>query len=179
MLNKILLFLIFQGWGISVFAQNAIALTENQSSNYEGLECGYNIRNEQVKEIGKESYARFEITVYMTNQSGCPKIVLLNDTFLNSSGSYNDPSIFGIFECLNANGKRLTSKSATVRARQFFVPTRITEKNSEGKDVTRTVNVNAGYILRNGESITENIIVIVPLDERPRMQCRVVVFSNL
>ncbi len=179
MKTKILLLLIFHCFSMYAFAQNAITITENQPSNYEGLECGYNIRNEQVKEISKENYARFELTVYITNQSSCPKIVLLNDTFRNSFGGTTDPAVFAIFDCLNATGKRLTSKSGSVRANQFFVPTRVTEKNAEGKDVTRTVNVHAGYILRQGESITDNFIVILPQGERPRMQCRVVMFSNL
>jgi hypothetical protein len=176
---KIIFLLIYICFALPIFAQNAITLTENQSSNYEGLECGYNIRNEQLKEISKENYARFELTVYITNQSSCPKIVLLNDTFRNSSGGITDPSVFAFFDCLNATGKRLTSKSGSVRANQFFVPTRVTEKNAEGKDVTRTVRVQAGYILRQGESITDSFIVILPEGERPRMQCRIVMFSNL
>jgi hypothetical protein len=179
MIKSILFFILCLCFAMQIFAQNAIQLSENQVSNYDGLGCGYNILNEQVKEIGKENYARFELSVYITNQSSCPKIVLLNDTFRSFSSSTPDPSVFGIFDCLNATGKRLTSKNATVRAKQFFVPSRITEKNAEGKDVSRTISIHVGYILRQGESISNNITVILPEGERPNMQCRIVVFSNL
>jgi hypothetical protein len=161
------------------FSQNAVSIEENQPANYEGLVCGFNIRNERVMEISKENFNRFEVTVYMTNQSGCPKIVLLNDTFRNSFGGLNDPSTFAIFDCQNATGKRLTSKSATVRANQFFIPVRFPERGADGKETIRTINTHAGFILRNGETISSDIIVIVPEGERPRMQARVVVFSNL
>lgn len=171
--------LLFQGIISYGFAQQAVSIEENQPANYDGLVCGFNIRNESTIEISKENYNRFELTVYLTNQSGCPKIVLLNDSFRNSFGILNDPAVFAIFDCQNATGKRLTSKSATVRANQFFVPVRISEKGADGKEIIRTVNAHAGFILRNGETIASNIIVIVPEGERPRMQARVVVFSNL
>jgi hypothetical protein len=163
----------------SCFAQQAIGIEENQPANYDGLVCGFNIRNERVMEISKENFNRFELTVYLTNQSGCPKIILLNDTFRNAFGGVNDPATFAIFDCQNATGKRLTSKSATVRANQFFIPVRFPEKGPDGKETIRTVNTHAGFILRNGETISSDIIVIVPEGERPRMQARVVVFSNL
>ncbi|SFF29800.1 ABC transporter permease [Thermoflexibacter ruber] len=171
--------LFFQGIMFSCLAQQAVSIEENQPANYDGLVCGFNIRNERVMEIGKENFNRFEVTVYITNQSGCPKIVLLNDTFRNSFGILNDPAIFAIFDCQNATGKRLTSKSASVRANQFFIPVRIPERGADGKETIRTVNTHAGFILRNGETIAENMIIIVPEGERPRMQARVVVFSNL
>lgn len=172
------LFLLFLFISVSTFAQSAILMTENEPSNYEGLECGYNIRNEQTKEAGGEKYSRYEVNMYITNRSGCPKIMLINTTNTPSSSSGYSANTFAIFNCLNANGKRLTSKSASVNARDFYVPVKLTEKNAEGKDVVRIVNAHAGYILRDGESINTNAIFIVPLGERPRMQCQVVMLSN-
>ena len=75
---------------------------------------------------------------------------------------------FVSFNCTNANGKRLTAKSGTVKARDFYVNAKVQEN---GKEVTRTVK--AGYIFRNGETLKNNIIVLVPKGERPVIQCTV------
>ena len=68
----------------------------------------------------------------------------------------------------NANGKRLTAKSGTVKAREFYVNARVQEN---GKEVTKAVK--AGYIFRNSETLKTNIIVLVPKGERPVIQCTV------
>ena len=176
-MKKYVFFLSCLFFSSFAFAQNAILLSENEPTNYEGLECGYNIRNEQTKEAGGEQYSRYEVNMYITNRSGCPKVILMNNTMPNSSYGYSI-NTFAIFNCLNANGKRLTSKSASVTAREFYIPVNLKEKNAEGKEITRTINAHAGYILRNGESINTNAIFIVPLGERPKIQCQVVMFSN-
>ena len=46
-------------------------------------------------------------------------------------------------------------------------------KNADGKDVTTTTNIQAGYLLRNGETISNTFIVIVPDGEQPRMKVRI------
>ncbi|WP_035757819.1 hypothetical protein [Hugenholtzia roseola] len=162
----------------NLWAQGTIMIGENAPAQVEGIELGYNITNARRQDVGREEMERYEITLYMTNRSGCSKIVLLNDNVVNTSMSGNAPDVFAVFDCTNATGKRLTSRSANLRAPQFFIPIRRTEKNAEGKDVTRTENVHAGFALRNGETINTTIIVIVPLGERPRMQARLTMFSN-
>ncbi|MGF1533696.1 MAG: ABC transporter permease [Bernardetiaceae bacterium] len=165
----------FQG-----LAQQVIPLEENQSSNQDGLSVGFSVTNERTQSAGKEEFSRYEITVYLTNQSGCPKIVLTGTGFQGAfGGSIMDPSVFGVFDCINATGRRMTSKSAEVRANQFIVPFERQDTNAEGKTITRTERVQAGFILRDGETISTDIIVLVPLGERPRIQARVTAFSNL
>jgi hypothetical protein len=161
-----------------LWAQGTIMISENTPAMVEGIELGYNIINERRQEVGREEMERYEIRLYMTNRSGCSKIVLLNDNVVNTSMSGNSPDVFAVFDCVNATGKRLTSRSANLRAPQFFIPIRRTEKNAEGKEVTRTENVHAGFALRNGETINTTIIVIVPRGERPRIQARLTMFSN-
>lgn len=162
----------------SAFAQNTIDIKEEQPTINNGIEYGYTIRNERSKEVGKEEYERFEITAYATNKSGCNQFYLKNDTF-SLFGITHDPSTVAIFDCLNATGKRLTSKSSTVKARPFYVPYRQTTKNADGKSVTSTTQVQGGYLFRNGETISDNFIVIVPQGERPVFKCRMIAFSDL
>jgi hypothetical protein len=179
MIKKLMMLLLATGMSMSLYAQNVLTLSENEPSMFDGLECGFSIRNEQTVDIGKENFQRYAVTVYMTNKSGCPKIVLMNDAIRNTSPGQTDPGVFAIFDCLNATGRRLTARTGFVRGSQFFVPNRITERGSDGKTITRTENIQAGFILRNGETITNDFIVIVPEGERPRIQSRVVIFSNL
>lgn len=139
-------------------------LEEKKPVLLNGIEYGYIIKNEQTKEAKGEEYSRYEVTLYATNKSGCTKLFALR----NSSFSYDAPNLLATYNCTNANGKRLTSKSGTVRARDFYVNAKVTEN---GKETTQ--QVKAGYIFRNGETLRDNIIVLVPLGERPRINCSI------
>lgn len=134
-----------------------------------GIEYGYIVKNEQQKKVKGEEYARFEITLYATNKSGCTRLYAENNSFL-SSGPDN---LLATFNCNNANGKRLTAKSGTVLARVFYVNVKIKEDKKddekEAKEISKSVK--AGYIFRNNETVQNNIIVLLPPGERPDMQC--------
>lgn len=147
----------------SAFCQVA-DLTEKKPVTFDGIEYGYLIKNEQTKTAKGEEYSRFEITLYATNRSGCTKLYAQRTTYRSDDYA----NLLATFNCSNANGKRLTSKSGTVRAREFYVPVKTKEN---GKEVTQTVQ--AGYMFRNGETIKSNIILLVPKDERPVLQCSV------
>ena len=150
-------------------AQMAYDIEEGHPTEVNGIEYGFEIRNERKKDVKDETFNRFEITVYATNKSGCTKLMFPRQTVFGTE--YQE--IIAQYDCLNATGKRLTSKSGTVKAKEFSVPYTTTIRNSEGKDVSNTVRVRAGNVFRNGESITENFIVIIPDGERPRMKVRI------
>ncbi len=156
------LILTIQFFCLASFCQ-LIDLEEKKPATDNGIEYGYTIKNEQVKNAKGEDYSRYEITLYASNKSGCTKIYSDRSGFLSSGES---PNLIATFNCNNANGKRLTAKSGTVKARDFYINARITEN---GKEVTRSVK--AGYIFRNGDMLKDNIIVLVPKGERPVLQC--------
>jgi hypothetical protein len=139
------------------------ALEEKQPETVNGIEYGYYIRNEQQKNVKEDAYSRFEITLYAVNKSGCSKIFPERSGMLSSSETQN---LIASFSCLNANGKRLTAKGGSVKAKDFYINVKLKEDN---KEVTRSVK--AGFIFRNGETISNNIIVLVPTGERPKIQC--------
>ena len=139
-------------------------IEEKKPVTINGIEYGYIIKNEQTKTNKGEEYARFEITLYTTNKSGCTKLYADR----NASFSTEDPNLLVTFNCTNANGKRLTAKSGTIKAREFNV-------NAKIKDGDKEYNryVRAGYMFRNGETLKTNIIVLVPLNQRPVINCSV------
>ncbi len=149
--------------------QQSFDIEEGKPFVQNGIEYGFEIRNERKKDIKKEEYARFEITAYVTNKSGCTKIMFPNRGLLGIT--YQE--ILADFDCLNATGKRLTSKSATIRAKDFNTPYSYNTKGADGKDYTNNVTARVGNILRNGETVTNNFTVILPEGERPHMKVRV------
>lgn len=145
-----------------LLAQN-FYLEEKKPATENGFEYGYNIRNEQIKEAKGEEYSRFEITFYITNNSGCTKL------YEQRNGAFDsDPNLLAIFNCSNANGKRFTSKSGKILAKDFYLSVK---RKVNDKEITETVK--GGFIFRNGETLRSNIIVLVPKGERPVIQCNV------
>ncbi len=162
-----------------LLAQGTMNLVENTPQTINGVSYGYRIRNEQVKEVKDENYSRYEVEVYVTNNSGCPKVLLFRD--LNGSSSLGfgtSEQTVAIFECLNATGKRLTSKNQNVEASIYRMQQRVRETGPDGKSTTRFTDAEVGYGIRNGETASATLIVIVPLGQRPNFTCRAVAFSN-
>jgi hypothetical protein len=81
-------------------------LEEKKPVTIGGVEYGYIIKNEQTKTNKGEEYARFEITLYATNRSGCTKLYADR----TSSYSSDDLNLLDTYNCTNANGKSLTEK---------------------------------------------------------------------
>ncbi|MFN3783480.1 MAG: hypothetical protein ACK4R6_06155 [Spirosomataceae bacterium] len=73
----------------------------------------------------------------------------------------------------------MTSKGANLRARSFSIPYRQPVVGADGKTTYNTIQVPAGFLLRNGETISNNIIVITPLGEKPSFKVRIQNFSDL
>ncbi len=166
MVKRISFLCLLLSGAVAVKAQ-VTTLEEKKTENLNGIEFGYYIRNEQEKTVKDEEYSRFEITFYAVNKSGCSKIFLDRGNIVSSSSS-DASSTIASFSCLNANGKRFTSKGGSVKAKEFYVNVKVREND---KDVSRSAK--AGYIFRNGETISSNIIVLVPKGERPKVQCMV------
>lgn len=171
-------FLLLTGLLLTSFlasAQSAYDISEDQPTNYNGIEYGFAIRNQSEKPIGdKGTFARYELTVYATNKSGCTKLFLPQQTLFGQT----TPDVLADYDCLNATGMRLTNKGGQVKAKPFMVPYQTSTKTADGKTVTTTTPVQAGYWLRNGETVSNNFIVIVPQGEKPQMRVRVREFAD-
>ncbi len=151
--------LILLGSGITS-AQTVADLQENTPYKNNGLEYGYYISNERVKEVKGEAFERYEVVLYVNNNSGCIKLI----PFSNRVVGAEDETLVADFTVKNATGKRLTSKSGKIYARPWFTQVKL--------DNGTKVNAQVGYAVRNGESISNKIIVIVPQGERPKINCR-------
>jgi hypothetical protein len=168
-MKKFALLLLLLPFSQLSIAQASYDLEEAKPFLMNGIEYGVSIKNEQKKEFKNEPFTKFELRAYVTNKSGCSKLMFPNKTILGTD--YQD--VVADFDCVNATGKRLTSKTARVRARELTAPYNFTTKGADGKDISNNVSVKVGHMLRNGETVFNNFTVIVPEGQRP--QIRVVV----
>ena len=157
----------------SSFAQQVIDLEENSPYESNGFEYGYYISNESSKEVKGDDYERYEVNLYITNKSGCNKLI----PFKNTSSKPEEEVAVGEFNCKNATGKRLTSKTGKINAKAWYTQVKLYDETQSSK--YRFVNAQVGYAIRNGETLNTRIIVIVPKGERPKMTCRAIYLPEL
>jgi hypothetical protein len=139
-------------------------LEENKVVSENGFEFSYSIKNERTE----ETYSRYEITAMVTNKTGCTKMYIKKESDFNLTAFDTDPSSLAKFECTNATGKRLTSKSSMVKAKSFSAAVTV--------NGTRTT-ADIGYMMKNNQRATSDFIVIVPKGERPKFQVRAEIFT--
>lgn len=158
-----------------LFGQQAYDVEPGKPAQLNGIDYGFEIRNERHIDISGESFMRYELTIYATNKSSCTKIMFPKQALLGQ----DDQNELANFDCLNATGKRLTSKNGKVMARPFVVPYRQRVKTAEGKEVVTTTNIQAGHMLRTGETVNNSFIVIVPNGEKPLMKVRIIEIPDI
>ena len=168
---KHLFFLILIAFSVAVHAQQSKSVTEDAPLVVDGIEYGFAIKNASTKEVGNKDFSRYEVTFYATNKSYCNRIIFYNQSM---SMLESDMKIFAKFDCINATGARLTSKSAQVEAKPMWVNARVDTRDDKGKQITQTQKVQIGYYLGIGETTEQNVILIVPLNSKPEVRVRIV-----
>jgi len=152
----------------SSFSQQIVDLEENEPYVYNGFEYGFYISNERSKEVKGDDYERYEVNLYITNKTGCMKLI----PFKNSTTKPDEEIVVGEFNCKNATGKRLTAKTGKINAKALYSQVKLYDESQSSK--YRFVDAMVGYAIRNGETLTTKIIVIVPKGEKPKMSCRTI-----
>ncbi len=175
-MKKVFTLLIFLSTRFMSYSQQVTNLEENIPYAYNGLEYGYYITNETSREIKGENYERYEVNLFVANKSGCLKLIPFKTGWTGSTGS-DDYIQVAEFNCTNATGKKLTSKKGTVNAKPWFSNVRVPDDSV--KEKYKTINAQVGYAVRNGQTLTTRIIVIVPKGERPKLNCRIIYLPEI
>ncbi|MFI5185202.1 MAG: hypothetical protein ACHQF0_00600 [Chitinophagales bacterium] len=157
-----------------LYSQQVVGLEENSSYKSNGLEYGYYITNEQSKEVKGEDFDRYEVNLFVTNNSGCIKIIPFKTGITPSS---DEDVTIAEFTCQNATGKRLTAKGGKIQAKPWYTQVKISDEKESNK--YKLINAQVGYAVGNGQTLTTKIIVIVPKGERPKINCRTVYFPGI
>ena len=167
-MRKLSILVIILLISFSSFTQQIVDLEENEPYADNGFEYGFYISNERSKEVKGDDYERYEVNLYITNKSGCIKLI----PFKSSSTKPDEEIVVGEFNCKNATGKRLTAKAGKIKAKAWYSQVKLYDESQSSK--YRFVNAMVGYAIRNGETLTTKIIVIVPKGEKPKMSCRTI-----
>jgi hypothetical protein len=152
-----------------VFAQQAYTVTDQQPQMIDGLNMGYNIKSLEEKNVSdKGLFSRYSIRFFVTNTSSEAKIMLYKQGW-NIGNNVSDELVQ--FNCLNATGARLTSKSTILRADPCNV-TALVDDNIPGTNKTKQNKrvVQIGYWIKPGQTISADAIMIVPLNQPLNMQ---------
>jgi hypothetical protein len=163
----------------SVRAQQVFELQENTPYDFNGLSYGYYITNERSKEVKGDDYERYELSFYVTNKSGCAKLIPFKTTVLQNGQS--EEIAIAEFMCKNATGKRLTAKGGKVNALPWYAQAKVYDEAAPASQSSKykMVNVQVGYAIKNGQTLTNRVIVIVPKGEKPMINCRTVYFPEM
>jgi hypothetical protein len=159
-------------------AQQIVTLEESNPHEYNGIEYGYYISNESKREVKGEDYERYEVNLYVTNKSGCIKIIPFKGAWTGgNNNASNDATLIAEYNCTNATGKKLTAKKGTVSAKPWYANVKIPDETV--KDKYKTVYAQVGYAIGNGQTYTSRIIVIVPKGDRPKINCRIIYLPDI
>ncbi len=161
------------------FAQESRMLEDGETMDYNGLRVGYRITNISTREVGGEVHNRYTITAFVTNFSPCEIGIRLTGN--ERPGFINDQMLrLASFDCINATGARLTTRSIDITLRNdpvFFVH-RYQVRLPDGKVDNKTDNVIVGYMLERNRTRENNFIVIVPRGEKPQIRVTIFPFFN-
>ncbi|MCU0450056.1 MAG: hypothetical protein MUC97_09500 [Bernardetiaceae bacterium] len=151
-------------------AQTDKLLAEGENWQVRGLTLGYRITNVRKQEVKKENFDRYEITAYVYNEGGCEVGVWFTGNERQDQQLRNNAQSLVIFECVNATGARLTSKSSSLGLEPRYFTHRWTERNAEGKEISRSQDLLVGYHLPQGRRRESRFIVIVPEGQAPNLR---------
>jgi hypothetical protein len=163
-MKKVMFTLLVLVVAYTLHAQQIVELKENTPIQNNGFEYGFMVTNETSKEVKGEDLDRYEVNLFVINKSGGFKLI----PFQNSPDLNEDERAVAIFNCVNATGKRLTSKGGKVQAKPLYMQVKVNDGSPYKYKYT---NAQVGYGIKNGQTLSSTIIVLVPKGERPKITC--------
>ena len=150
-------------------AQQTFTVYDSLPVTVNGLQAGYSISSESEKEVGKKGdFSRFKIRFYLTNTSSQAQILYRKPAIIGGSGSLSP--ILALFKCTNATGARLTNKMASMEMQPCRIEATVEDKEcGTDKTVQHVRQVDIGYWIKPGETITRTYPMIVPLNQKPEV----------
>jgi hypothetical protein len=151
----------------SIIKVNSQSIEENTPIELDKLRISYKVVNFTSKEIQGTIYDRYEVKLDAKNISNQDIIILegdIDETKVDFSKKQNRSLV--TFNCLNANGKRLTAKEKQLFLKPHRIRYRFKSYDKEGETKVITKYVITAYYLKKGESVSDDAIFIVPKGEK-------------
>lgn len=178
MKHKALITLFVLAAGVTkLAAQQSYPVTEATPVTINGLTMGYHINSEEVKQVSdKGDFSRFSIKFFVTNNTPEAKIIFRRMGFVGFGDI--SPNIVQ-FNCANATGARLTSKSALLSANPAKIMALVEDKDpNSNKTIVNKRLVDVGFWVKPGETINTTAIMIVPLNTKPDISAVYLMSNN-
>ena len=151
------LFILVMLSALTIDLNAQYTLTKDTLLTINGTQYGYRINNVQ----SKDDYERYEIRFFINN-NGCTKYITKR---VNNSFSGVEENVLAEFSCINASGKRLTTKSKSLRA----IIWNLTITEGMSKELAGKI-IPVGYIFRSGERISGTEVFLTAKGELPIIQ---------
>ncbi|MCT2406040.1 hypothetical protein NZD88_00550 [Chryseobacterium antibioticum] len=166
MKNLLFLFSLFLTllFGNIISAQK---ITDGQTIEVNGMSVTFNILNKESIEAGGKPYDRYKVSASVKNTSDKAYNIRLS--------SYPQiVSNIGLVElnCINATGAKLTSKKIELKMKAQMINVTYSAYDKSGKFTTSTIPVIGSYYFDQGDTISDNAILIVPQGEKPDVSVR-------
>ena len=147
-------------------AQQTYHVTDTHPAVVNGLEMGFSVKSKEEKSVGdKGNFSRYALRFYITNTTSEAKLILYKQG-LNLLGNVSDQLVQ--FNCKNATGARLTTKSALLNAEPCMLAAMVEDKECGSNKVVKNKRmVQVGFWIKAGQTISTDGIVIVPLNQQP------------
>jgi hypothetical protein len=156
-------------YGVKGFEPKTFDITDSLPATWNGLQAGYEIKDESEKSVGKKGdFSRYKIRFYITNTSSEAKIMYRNLSFGGHIGPITNN--IALFKCLNATGARFTNKMAMMELQPCKLEADVEDKDcNSGKVTVNKRLVDIGFWIRPGETVSKTYPMITPLGEKPKV----------
>ncbi|MDB5190960.1 MAG: transporter permease [Segetibacter sp.] len=168
-MRKYLLLLLLVAGCTFAQAQQANIVTEEKPVEIDGIEYGFSVKNLSTKDVGKQDFSRYQVSLFVTNKNQCSRVILFGQSLAQSDA---EMKVLAKFDCINATGARLTSKSGQVEAKPMYVSARV-PVTVGGKTGFENQKVQVGFYVGAGETVTNDVIFLVPLNHKPELRVRI------
>ncbi len=153
-------------YGVKGFYPQTLQVTDSAPVLLNGIKAGYEIRSVDA-DSKKDNQAKYKIYFYLTNTSTEAKIMYQNSGFMGHSGPINNN--FALFKCLNATGARFTNKMCSMELQACNMMAKVEDKDCNGKTTINTRQVEIGYWLKPGETVSKTYPMYIPQSEKPKV----------
>lgn len=153
-------------YGVKGFYPQTMELTDSAPAMLNGIKAGYEIRSVDT-DSKKDNQDRYKIYFYLTNTSTEAKIMYQNNGFMGHAGPINNN--FALFKCSNATGARFTNKMCTMELQPCRMTAKVEDKDCEGKITVNTRQVEIGYWIKPGETVSKTYPIYVLKNEKPKV----------
>lgn len=153
-------------YGVKGFFPQTMAVTDSAPVMLNGIKAGYEIKSVDL-DSKKDNQSKYKITFYITNTTTEAKIMYQNMGFLGHAGPISNN--FALFKCSNATGARFTNKMCTMELQPCRMNAKVEDKDCNGKTTINTRQVEIGFWIKPGETVSKTYPMYVPQNEKPKI----------